>query len=112
MTTHQMSFVELTLNPSVDRQAADRLGRQQRTIWRLFERRESGRVRYVPVSTNQLRQAAAQYCARINELRTWLRNYNLTIDKTRHDRFGNHTYVVRDFEGSQYQQLLQKKGLA
>lgn len=103
----QLCFDELLLNPSVSDKDLPRLSKQSEGIWEIFC---AGPNRYRPVWTSQLRIAAAQYFARINELRTWLRRYGLTIDVTGKNDNGNHRYEVRTFEGSNYQRLLLKRG--
>ncbi len=107
---HQMSFNELLLNPSVQPEDAKRLSAQAERIWRLFCPDGSGH--YMAVWTSELQKIAYQYCARINELRCWLLRYGLTIDLVSRSKNGNCCYKVVTFEGSNYQRLLRRKGLA
>lgn len=104
-----MLLTELMLNPSVKPEDETRLSQQAIRVWQLFC---DGRNTYRPVWTSALRAVAAQYNARINEIRTWLRTYGLTIDNTGTNGNGDHEYRVREFEGSNYQKVLRRRGLA
>jgi len=106
----QLLLSELTLNPSIPAEDERRLSRQAEAVWKLFCPGEVSH--YQAVWTNQLVRCAVQYSARINCLRAWLRGYGLTIDLTGSDGSGNNRYEVKEFEGSNYQRLLKKKGLA
>ena len=106
----QLMLSELLLNPSVPAADQKRLSKQAIKIWRLFD--PNGDGHYLSVWTPELRAVAAQYQSRLSELRAWLAKYGLTIDKIRRSERGNYKYEVREFEGSNYQRLLRKKGLA
>ena len=108
----QMMLSEMNrplLNPSVETADENRLSQQAIKVCDLFLNGNGG---YRAVWTNELSKNACQYCARISEIRRWLMKKGLTLDITDRDKFGNHRYVVREFEGSNYQRLLRKKGLA
>jgi len=107
---HQMSFSELLLNSSVRSEDELGLGRQQVAIWRLFCKVEDDRVRYEQVWTRQLRHAAAQYQARLSELRKWLIEYGLTIDCTGRGVAGDNRYEIVPLQGSRYEKRLKLRG--
>jgi hypothetical protein len=98
----QMTFEDLRVNPTVQNAELPRLKRQAIAIYKLLQRG--------PLYTNQLRQLASQYNARIKELRAWLRKFGMTIDLTQRRPDGNNRYELRPYFGSHYQQtLLQKR---
>lgn len=105
----QMMLGELLLNPSVPAEDERRLSAQAVRVWQLFVDEQND---FRQVTTNQLRAEAAQYNARLNEIRTWLKDSGLTIDIVAKDLYGGYRYEVREFEGSKYQRLLRKRGLA
>lgn len=98
----QLSFENLgqtsstvTPNPSVPAEIGPRLKRQAQAIYAALKRG--------PLCTNDLRSMAAQYNARIRELREWLAESGMTIDVTAKGKDGNNRYELRAFAGSRYQ---------
>lgn len=107
----QMLLTELDsllLNPSVTDEDIGRLSAQAVKVWGLFS---NGSGRYRAVWTNELRAAAAQYSARLWEVRNYLKDFGLTIDCVDRDSHGNHKFVVTDLEGSRYAKLLKRRGV-
>jgi len=105
----QMMLTELRLNPSVPTADEKRLSKQALKIWALFC--PDGGTHYVAVWTEEMRKIAAQYQARLSELRAWLAEAGLTIDRTQKSERGNHKYIVRELRGSNYERLLKKRGV-
>lgn len=106
----QMLLSELSgllLNPSVETADETRLSKQAICVWGLFS---NGTGRYRPVWTQELRAAAAQYSARLWEIRNWLKDFGLTIDCVERDSYGNHKFIVTELAGSNYERLLRRKG--
>lgn len=107
----QMLLTELDsllLNPSVGDADIERLSRQAIKVWGLFSNGNGG---YRAVGTQELRAAAAQYSARIWELRNYLKDFGLTIDCLERDSHGNHKFVVTQLEGSNYEKRLKRRGI-
>ena len=96
----------LSPNPSAPVEIRPRLKRQAAAILAALRRG--------PLWTNDLRAMAAQYNARIKELRAHLREFGQTIDMTAKGKDGNNRFELRPFAGSRYQAELmakQSKGL-
>ena len=91
------------LNPSVGQADKTRLTAQAR---RIYQRLQEG-----PVSTGELAGMAAQYNARIKELRDYLRDFGLTVDRVSHNPRGDNRYILRSFHGSNYEKTLMAKGI-
>jgi len=91
----QLSFENLKVNTIVPVEMAPRLKRQTQAIYRALQ---AG-----PLWTRNLRAMAAQYNARIKELRDYLREFGETIDVTAKGRDGNNRYELRPFAGSRYE---------
>jgi len=111
MNERQMLLTELNgllLNPSVGDADIGRLSAQAVKVWGLFSNGNGG---YRAVWTSELRAAAAQYMARLTEIRFWLVNFGLTIDRVDHDNRGNNKYIVTELEGSRYAKLLRRRGI-
>ena len=62
-----------------------------------------------PITTGELSNIAPQYNARIKELRDWLREFGLTVEKISSAGQANNTYAIRRFEGSKYQAMQMRK---
>ena len=97
-----MMLSEIPLNPSVKEKDELRLSRQAKEIYDLLQ--------LGPVTTSEAAIIACQYNARINEIRHALMEKGLTVDLTE-GTGGNNTYEIVEFEGSNYQKHLKKKGL-
>ena len=101
MTNPQLTFESLRLNPTVnpilysENKIQVRLKHQAQVIYKALK---AG-----PVWTAQLRAIAAQYNARIKELRECLQEFDMTIDCTFRSSDGNNRYELRPFHGSRYQ---------
>lgn len=91
----------IVVNPSVPAADTARLTRQAIAVYR--------RLIEGPVTTGELSNLAAQYNARIKELRDWLRPAGWTVDKIRSQTQANNTYAIRPFAGSKYQAMLMRK---
>ena len=87
--------IEPPFNRTVTQADLSRLGRQVRLI---YERLQEG-----PVCVNWLKTVAAQYNARINELRHWLREFGWTIDLVTRRADGNNVYQLVPWQGSREQ---------
>lgn len=97
----QLSFENLPVNSTVPIEMAPRLKRQAQAIYRALQ---AG-----PLWTRNLRAMAAQYNARIKELRDYLRELGETIDVTAKGKDGNNRYELRPFAGSRYEAELMKR---
>jgi hypothetical protein len=86
---------QIQVNATVPAQIAPRLKRQAQAIY--------AALKHGPLWTNDLRAMAAQYNARIRELREWLAASGQTIDVTAKGRDGNNRYELRPLAGSRYQ---------
>jgi hypothetical protein len=82
-------------NATVPAAIAPRLKHQAQAIYSALKRG--------PLWTNDLRAMAAQYNARLKEIREMLRKSGMTIDVTAKGRDGNNRYALRPFAGSRYQ---------
>jgi hypothetical protein len=91
----------ITVNPSVPIETAPRLKKQAKHILAALKRG--------PLWTNDLRSMAAQYNARIKELRDRLQEFGLTVDMTAKGKDGNNRYELKPFAGSRYQAELMAK---
>jgi hypothetical protein len=87
---HQLTF-EILLNPSVEVEDERRLSRQAREMYLLFVARY--RIGLV-VSTSDLREIAAQYNARLYEVRRALVARGLCIDLVRKGMGGQNYYAI------------------
>lgn len=67
------------------------------------------RLRKRPVWTHELRDIAAQYNARIREIREQLMPLGETVDRTAKGGDGNNCYEIRPFHGSKYEAYLMAK---
>jgi hypothetical protein len=92
---------QIQVNPSVPAAIAPRLKHQAQAIYAALKRG--------PLWTRDLRAMAAQYNARIRELREWLADSGMTIDVTAKGRDGNNRYELRPLAGSRYQAELMKR---
>ena len=72
-----------------------RLGRQARVI---YEALRSG-----PVDVHWMKDVAAQYNARLYELRAWLRDAGWTVDLIEQRPDGNNLYKLVPYSGSREQ---------
>ena len=88
-------FDQAKLNLSVKKDDVSRLGRQSRAIYE--------QLRRGPMNVQGLKTIAAQYNARINELRKWLRNFGWTIDLSERRSDGNNLYKLVPWDGSKEQ---------
>ena len=103
--SHQLTFDNLLLNPSVEQADEGRLSRQAKAILGLFR----GRMYLgMTVSTIDLAREALQYNARINELRHFLAPQGWFIDLIKSDAKAkgvNHYAIVKfaksTFEGKE-----------
>jgi len=93
--TKQLSFENLKVNTTVPVEMAPRLKRQTQAIYRALQ---AG-----PLWTRNLRAMAAQYNARLKELREHLREFGTTVDMTARGADGNNRFELRPFAGSKYQ---------
>ena len=82
-------------NPSAPVDIRPRIKRQAQTILSALKRG--------PLWTNDLRSMAAQYNARLKELRDFLRFQGRTIDMTVKSKDGNNRFELRPFAGSRYE---------
>ena len=99
----QMMLAEIPLNPSVRAKDELRLSKQAREV---YEKLQTG-----PLTTGELSDIACQYNARLNEIRHTLQPLGLTVDLVKEGNNGNNEYAIVEFEGSNYQKHLQKRGL-
>lgn len=88
-------------NPSVEDAQKAKLGGQ---ALRIYKALLAG-----PLWTGDLMEFGAQYNARVKELRDWLRQYGLTIDRVTVNQNGKNRYELRPYAGSRYQRLLLAK---
>jgi len=91
----QPTFETLRTNITVPVEMSPRLKRQTQAIYRALQ---AG-----PLWTRNLRAMAAQYNARIKELRDYLREFGETIDVTAKGKDGNNRFELRPFAGSRYE---------
>lgn len=66
-------------------------------------------LRAGPVWTNELRAVAAQYNARLKEIRELLASQGLTVDCTFRGKDGNNRYEIKPMHGSRYQAKLMQR---
>jgi len=100
-TGHRIQDTEAKANVTADKSEKPRYKHQASEILRLLK---AG-----PVWTNDLRRIAAQYNARIRELREQLRLSGMTVDCTFHGKDGNNRYEIKPFHGSNYEAYLMSK---
>ena len=91
----------LAVNPSVEAAQRAHLKAQAIAIYR--------RLLAGPVTTGELIEMAAQYNARIKELRDWLKDHGLTVDKIGSKTQANNRYAIRPLVGSKYQAMQMRK---
>jgi hypothetical protein len=89
---------QIELNRTVEPADRPRLGMQAMKIYE--------RLKWGPVTTSELSKMAAQYGARIKEIREMLAASGLTVDMVKRDPAGNNLYKIRPFHGSNYEREL------
>jgi hypothetical protein len=89
------------VNRSVAESDRPRLCRQALVIYR--------RLQAGSITTDELSRLAAQYNARLKEIRNWLRPQGLTVDIAFHSDTGNNHYEIRPFHGSRYEAELMSR---
>jgi len=104
----QLSFERFYVNRTVGQSENPGQRQKQITIKRKQAKNIFAELKKGSLTTSQLREMAAQYNARIKELRDWLRQFGQTIDRIP-VKGGNNRYILRAFAGSRYQAELMKK---
>lgn len=101
LTVNNSTANGLTVNPSVEASQRAHLKAQAVAIYK--------RLLDGPVTTGELVEMAAQYNARIKELREWLYPMGWTVDKISSNTQANNRYAIKPLFGSKYQRLQMRK---